>query len=453
MKKFKDIIIVGFALFAMFLGAGNLIFPPTLGMIAGEKWLGSMIGFMLTGVGLPMLGVIAASKSGGKTTDVAKHLGEKQAMFLTFMIVLCIGPLLAIPRTAAVTYEIGVKPLFPNVSPIISAITFFLITLFFSTNSTTVIDKVGSILTPILLIVLTILIFVGIFMPIGVPIDTGNSQNFLRGFEEGYQTMDALASLIFATIIIQSIADKGYNDIKEQTNITITAGIIAATGLLIVYGGFVYLGATSSGIFPSELSRADLLMAIVYELLGKTGSIILSIAVSLACLTTAVGLTATAGNFFSQFSEKLTYKTVVYLVCAFSGFFAINGVDTIIALAVPILTVMYPLTIVLIVLSFFDKYIKYKWIYKGASLGALLMSLIQNFLAAEDQINNILVRIRFSPFFANMTPESVNFDTPIKIIESLPLATEGFAWIVPAITLGIIFGILEKSKSTGNLES
>lgn len=194
-------------------------------------------------------------------------------------------------------------------------------------------------------------------------------------------------------------------------------------------------------------------MTIVYELLGKAGSIILSIAVSLACLTTAVGLTATAGNFFSQFSEKLNYKTVVYLVCAFSGFFAISGVDTIIALAVPILTVMYPLTIVLIVLSFFDKYIKYKWVYKGASLGALLMSLIQNFLAAEDQFNNILERIRFSPFFANMTPESVNFDTPIKIIQSLPLATEGFAWIVPAIILGGVFGLLEKSQFLRGLES
>lgn len=447
MKKIKDIIVVGFALFAMFLGAGNLIFPPTLGAIAGDQWIGALVGFILTGVGLPVLGVVAASKAGGKSTDVAKHLGEKPAMFLTFMIVICIGPLLAIPRTAAVTYEIGIKPLFPNASPIISAIVFFLITLFFTINSTKVIDKVGAILTPLLLVVLAVVILVGIFSPIGIPINTGNEHNFLRGFEEGYQTMDALASLVFATIIIQSIADKGYDDLKDRIRITITAGIIAAMGLFIVYGGFLYLGATASGVFSPEFSRAELLIGIVNKLLGNSGGIILSIAVSLACLTTSVGLTATAGNFFSQFSSKLNYKTVVYLVCAFSVFFAINGVDTIISLSVPLLTLMYPVTIVLIILSLFDDFIRYKSIYKGACLGALIVSIIQNFLAAEDQINNLLEKLRYSPFFANMTPESVNFDTSIKIIESLPLATEGFAWIVPGIVLGLVFIFLEKSKT------
>lgn len=448
MKKFKDIIIVGFALFAMFLGAGNLIFPPTLGMIAGEEFLPAMIGFMSTGVGLPVLGVIAASKAGGKTTDVAKHLGEKPAMFLTFMIVLCIGPLLAIPRTAAVTHELSISPIFPNVSPIVTAVGFFLITLFFTINASSVIDKVGSILTPVLLIVLAIIVFTGIFMPMGVPADTGSTQNFLRGFEEGYQTMDALASLVFATIIIQSIADKGYSDLNEQIKITIIAGLIAAAGLFMVYGGFVYIGATGSGIFSSDLSRADLLIALVDRLLGSVGSGVLGLAVGLACLTTSVGLVATAGNFFSGLSDKLSYKTVVYIVCAFSAFFAINGVDTIISLSVPLLTVMYPVTIVLIVLSLFDRFIKYKSVYKGACLGALIFSILQNFLAAEDLINSLLERLSVSPFFANITPERVNFDTPIRIIESLPLATQGFAWIVPAIVLGICFGLWERSRKS-----
>ncbi len=447
MKKFKDIIVVGFALFAMFLGAGNLIFPPTLGLIAGDKFFSAMVGFMLTGVGLPVLGVIAAAKAGGKTKDVAKHLGEKPAMFLTFMIVLCIGPLLAIPRTAAVTHELSISPIFPSISPVISAIVFFLITMFFTLNASSVIDKVGTILTPLLLIVLAIIIFTGIFSPIGVPIDNGSSENFIRGFEEGYQTMDALASLIFATIIIQSIKEKGYNKLKDQINITIIAGVIAALGLFMVYGGFVYLGATGSGIFSNDLSRADLLMSLVGQLLGNVGSIILAIAVGLACLTTSVGLVATAGEFFSGLYDKLSYRNVVYIVCAFSAFFAINGVDTIISLSVPLLTVMYPVTIVLIILSLFDKFIKYKSVYKGACLGALVFSVIQNFLAAEDQINSLLERLNISPFFANITPERVNFDTPIKIIESLPLATEGFAWIVPAIVLGLIFVVNEILKN------
>lgn len=446
MKKLKDIIIVGFALFAMFLGAGNIIFPPTLGAMAGSSWLSTMIGFMLTGVGLPVLGVIAASKAGGKTTDVFKHLGKTPAMFMTFMIILAIGPLLAIPRTAAVTYEIGVKPLF-SVGPAISAIIFFGVTLFFTLNANSVIDKVGSILTPVLLIVLAIIIVVGIVNPIGQPVVTNNSQHFLRGFEEGYQTMDALASLIFATIIIQSIAQKGYEKLSEQINITIIAGIIAAAGLSMVYGGFIYLGATSSGVLSSELSRADLLIALIEKILGGAGNIILGLAISLACLTTSVGLTATAGNFFSGLSDKISYKAVVYIVCGFSAFFAINGVDTLISFAVPILTVLYPVTIVLITLSLLDNFIKYKSTYKGACLGALIISLTQNILNAEGFINDILAKLQLSPFFANITPEKVNFDTPIAVIESLPLASQGFAWIIPAIVLGLVFTLVEKIKN------
>ena len=155
MKKTKDIIVVGFALFAIFLGAGNLIFPPTLGHIAGKGWPFTMLGFMLTGVGLPVLGVIATAKAGGQTTDVFKHLGDKAAGILTFLILLAIGPLLAIPRTAAVTYEIGVKPVF-NISPVISALIFFAVVLYFTLNAMSVVDKIGSILTPLLLVVLAI---------------------------------------------------------------------------------------------------------------------------------------------------------------------------------------------------------------------------------------------------------------------------------------------------------
>ena len=167
----------------------------------------------------------------------------------------------------------------------------------------------------------------------------------------------------------------------------------------------------------------------------------------MACITTAVGLTATAGNFFAAvFNNKVSYKSIVWITCAFSAFFAINGVDTLIAFAVPILTVIYPVTIVLIVMSLADDLIKHKSAYRGACLGAFVMSLIQNILNAEDSINRFLETIRVSPFFANITPERVNFDTPISIIESLPLASQGFGWIIPAIVLGVAFAIYEARK-------
>lgn len=445
-KKKKDTLITGFALFAIFLGAGNLIFPPTLGHIAGTKWASSMAGFMLTGVGLPVLGIIAAAKAGGRTIDVFKHLGPKAANIMTFIIILAIGPLLAIPRTAAVTYEIGVKPVF-GISPVISAVIFFAIVLYFTLNAMSVVDKVGSILTPILIAVLAILIIVGITNPIGTPIVTGNTKNFLRGFEEGYQTMDGIGSLVLATIIIQSIAQKGYEERKDQVRMTCISGFIAALGLFCVYGGFIYLGATSSGVLPKDLSRAELVIELVNGILGSWGGVILGLAISLACITTAVGLTATAGNFFAAvFNNKVSYKSIVWITCAFSAFFAINGVDTLIAFAVPILTVIYPVTIVLIVMSLADDFIKHKSAYRGACLGAFIMSLIQNILNAEDSINRFLETIRVSPFFANITPERVNFDTPISIIESLPLASQGFGWIIPAIVLGVAFAIYEARK-------
>ena len=151
-KQIIDTMVVGFALFAMFLGAGNLIFPPTLGAISGDKWYLAMIGFMMTGIGLPILGVVAAAKAGGRLEDVAGKVNKTFSILFGSLIMICIGPLLAIPRTCATTYEIAIQPLFGNISPILISIIFFGITLFFTLNQSKVVDKIGSILTPILLV-------------------------------------------------------------------------------------------------------------------------------------------------------------------------------------------------------------------------------------------------------------------------------------------------------------
>ncbi|SHK43202.1 branched-chain amino acid transport system II carrier protein [Tepidibacter formicigenes] len=425
-KTSKDVLVVGFALFAMFFGAGNLIFPPSLGLMSGTNWIPSLIGFLLTGIGMPLLGIIAASKAGGSLSDLADKVSPTFSKILGTVIMLAIGPLLAIPRTGATTFEMGVKPLFPGVSPIITSIFFFGITLFLAINPSGVVDKIGKILTPVLLIALITIIFKGITSPIGSPIDTGLKNPFSKGFTEGYQTMDALASMVFAGIVIGSLVQKGYTDTKQQIKLTIMSGLVAAIGLALVYGGLMYLGATGSGVFPGDIAKTDLTIAITERILGNTGKVLIGISVSLACLTTSVGLTATCGEYFSKLSKgKLSYKAVAIIVTVFSAVVSNFGVETIVKIAVPLLVTVYPVGIILIVMNIFDDFIPNKTAYTGAVFGALCVSLFDALAAMEIQISPIA-----------------------NVILKLPLADAGFAWITPAVIGSIISILILKKKQT-----
>ncbi|SHG94944.1 branched-chain amino acid transport system II carrier protein [Tepidibacter thalassicus] len=415
-KTSKDVLVVGFALFAMFFGAGNLIFPPSLGLISGDKWSFSLIGFLLTGIGMPLLGIIAASKAGGSLSDLADKVSPTFSKILGTVIMLAIGPLLAIPRTGATTFEMGIKPLFPGANQIIASMIFFGITLFLVINPSGVIDKIGKILTPVLLIALITIIFKGITNPIGSPVNTGLENPFSKGFTEGYQTMDALASMVFAGIVISSLIQKGYKDTKEQVKLTIMSGLVAAIGLAIVYGGLMYLGATSSGIFPADIPKTNLTLAITEKILGNAGKALIGISVSLACLTTSVGLTATCGEYFNKLSKgKLSYKFIVVMVSIFSTIVSNFGVETIVKIAVPLLVTVYPIGIILIIMNIFDDFIPNKAAYTGAVFGALCISLFDALAAIGIKISIIT-----------------------NIILKFPLANEGFAWLIPAIIGSII---------------
>lgn len=423
-KENKDIFVVGLALFAMFFGAGNLIFPPALGLASGGQWLPCMIGFFLTGIGMPILGILAVSKAGGTIDDLANKVNPTFSKILGTTIILAIGPLLAIPRTGATVFEMGVKPLFPGVSPVVVSIVYFAITLFFVIKPSGIIDKIGKYLTPVLLVIVSLIIFKGITSPIGNPIDTGITNTFTKGFTDGYQTMDALASIIFGGIIMVSLAEKGYTKKSEQINLTVKAGLIAGIGLAFVYGGLLYLGATGSGVFPADIPRTDLIVSITQNVLGELGKVGIGVAVSVACLTTSVGLTATVGNYFEKLTKgKLTYRAIVIGTCVISAVFATVGVEQIVKLAVPLLVTVYPVAIVLILVSLFDNFISNKRVYLGATYGALCVSLFDALAA-------------------------VGIDTAFvgEFINSLPLAGMGFAWVTPAIIGSIITTKLIKGK-------
>ncbi|WZL74159.1 branched-chain amino acid transport system II carrier protein [Clostridiaceae bacterium 35-E11] len=423
-QKRKDVFIVGFALFAMFFGAGNLIFPPSLGVMAGKSWPLALIGFLLTGVGMPLLGIISVSKVGSTLNDLADKVSPTFSKVLGTIIMLAIGPLLAIPRTGATTFEMGIKPLFPSLSPWIVSIIYFSITLFFVLKPSSIVDRIGKILTPALLVTLFFVIYKGIVSPIGTPIDNGLANPFTIGFTEGYQTMDALASIVLAGIVINSLIAKGYQKRQEQIKVTIQAGVIAALGLAAVYGGLMYLGATGSSVFPMDMAKTDLTISITNRILGSVGKISIGIAVSLACLTTAVGLTATVGEFFHHLSKgSFPYKTTVTAITVFSAIVSNFGVNTIVKFSVPLLVTVYPIAILLIVMNLFDQYIPNKAAYTGAVFGALFVSL-----------------------FDALATLGIEISAVTNIIETFPLARQGFAWITPAIVGSLLMMMLIKKK-------
>ena len=328
-KTNKDVIILGFALFAMFFGAGNLIFPPFLGVISGSNWLVGFGGFILADVGLSLLAIVSASKCNGQVNTLLSRSGKTLGIILGSAIMICLGPLLAIPRTAATTFEMGIKPLFNGFSPILFSIIFFGITFILTIKPSKVVDIIGQFLTPALLIALGVLIVKGIISPLGEMGPTSiNGNLFSEGVKQGYQTMDALGAVSLSAVMMLSLSNKGYKDENQKTKITLKAGIVAAIGLILVYGGLTYLGATVSKVYGQDVVQTSLIVQITASLLGNTGKIILAIIVMLACLTTAIGLTSATAQFFEKTTNgKLKYSLIVTIVCIFSAIVFHNGIS------------------------------------------------------------------------------------------------------------------------------
>jgi LIVCS family branched-chain amino acid:cation transporter len=430
-KRTGDITWVGLALFAMFFGAGNLIFPPFMGFLAGPSWPIALAGFLITGIGMPLLGIMASSRSGGTVERLAGKVNPLFGRVLSIVIILAIGPLLAIPRTAATTFEMGVRPNIPSATAVVSSIIYFAITLFFAYNQKKVVDDIGKILTPFLLLTLALIILKGVFSPLGEVAGNGLPNAFGRGFREGYQTMDAMASVVFAEIIIAAMVFKGYSRPSEQVKMASLSGLVAATGLGLVYGGLMYLGASSVRLFPADIERTDLLIRITQGLLGSAGKVALGAAVALACLTTSIGLTATVGDYFSTLSKgKIGYKMICFLTCLFSAVFATVGVTTIVKVALPLLVMVYPVVIVLVILTMAGGLTKSRATYVGAIFGGAATSLFDALTAAGVPV------------------EPVN-----RLIQTIPLAKSGFPWILPALAGGLIGAIVAKAGAGGTVAS
>lgn len=419
-KLVTDSIVVGFALFAMFFGAGNVVFPPYLGMHAGEQWANGFLFYFIADIGLALVAMFAILHAGG-ADNITGRIGHAASNVLMCAVILCIGPMVAIPRTAATTLEMSVTPFFSGMSPVVFSIIFFAVILLLSIKQSAVIDIVGKILTPALLIGLLVLIVKGFVSPIGDIVDTGVSASevTVNGIKSGYQTMDVLAAMAFGIIILSSADEKGYTDSKSAAKMIGIAAALSGVLLMIVYFGLTYLGATASTVFPTDISRANLVIGIVELLLGKAGLIIFAIVVALACITTAVALVSSSASFFAKLADdKISYSVFVVVICVSSAIISNLGLDMIIAIATPVLDIVYPPMLVLILLSWFgDK------LHKSVYVSSVAGSLIASVLATASL-----------------------YGMSVPVIDSLPLASLGLGWVTPAALFGLVAYLVSKVK-------
>ena len=420
-KKFgADSIVVGFALFSMFFGAGNVIFPPYLGFGAGTQWVNGFLFYFIADIGLALFALFTLLKVGG-SENITGRIGSVASNILMSAIILCIGPMVAIPRTAATTFEMSVAPLISGVSPVIFSVAFFIVVLLLSIRQSAVIDVVGKVLTPALLIGLLVLIIKGIISPLGSIVNPHVDSSFVivNGIKSGYQTMDVLAALAFGIIILKSAQEKGYSDGRESSKMIRAAAVIAGVLLLIVYFGLTYLGATSASLFSLGISRAELVIGIVERLLGKVGLVIFAVVVALACMTTAVALVSSAASFFEKLTKgRLSYAALVIIICVSSAVISNLGLDRIVAVASPILDIVYPPTLVLIALSWFGDRLS-RGVYRWAVIGALIASVLSTLSL---------------------------YGVSVPIVNTLPLASLGLGWIVPAAVFGIVAYVIGRLR-------
>lgn len=421
-----DTLLIGLMLFSMFFGAGNLIFPPFLGAESGTSFWAAMLGFIATGVGLPFAVLYAVSLVKGGVQTIGNRVHPIFSTVFMVVIYLSIGPFLAIPRNANVAYEMGIKPFLNETVHssfvlLLFTFVFFALVYVVSLNPEKMERYMSRWITPILLISIIALCVVGFIMldaPLQAPSVQYQSGAFSKGFIEGYNTMDALAALAFGIVILTSIQQRGITERRQLTRYTLKAGLIAGALLSFVYISLGLIGGkmATNGSFENG---TDILSATSTVLFGQSGKTLLGIIFTLACFTTVVGLTTACGQYFSNLATKLNYKTVV-LVVTLVGFTLSNlGLNQILKFSVPFLVTAYPLTIVLIALTFFNRYFKNPKRVYGSTL------LLTGVFAVIGGLN---------AFGIDLGPVQ-------SVREILPFSSMGLDWIVPAL-VGVVVGIV-----------
>jgi LIVCS family branched-chain amino acid:cation transporter len=434
MKRFsrKELIFLSFMLFSMFFGAGNLIFPAFLGRSAGEDLPFALAGFVISAVGLPILGVMAVAKVGDFST-LTNRVHPLFAVIFPFLIYVSIGPGLAIPRAGTIAYEMGMKPFLPPSAAdqpwmlIIYTMVFFSLVLWLSLSPSKLVDRFGKLLTPILLCMIVLIFAKSLLTPIGSFGETAEayeSSPLLKGFLDGYLTMDALASLVFGIVVANTIRAKGVEDKKQVAKYMTIAGLGAGTLLAAIYSILGFLGASSAALGQAD-NGAQVLTAVMNSLFGQGGTLMLGALFTLACLCVSIGLVISCSQYFSGILPFLSYKKWAVVLSALSAFVANLGLTQILAVSVPILGAIYPMAVVLIILGLLDRQLKHA---KGVYFTTILLT---GAFSLTETINVTFLARSLDGFLGYF-----------------PLYAQGVGWLVPAI-LGAAAGFLySKAKGT-----
>ena len=423
----KNILLIGFALFSLFFGAGNLILPPLLGFKAGSSWYLVALGFCLSAVIIPLIGLMAHAKLQGTLFDFAKKVSPRFSLVYCFLIYV-ISITLPSPRTASVTHEMAIAPIF-GTSPWLTSSIYFILVLLFVLNRSKILDLIGKILTPTIILILIAIIgtaFFGFELSLGDPVF---ASPFSAGLLEGYQTFDAIGAVVVGGVIIISINLKfKHLSHLEKRKLIAKGSILAALALLLIYIGLIYTGALSQTKFEPEITRTALLTGISQITLGNTATLFLSVLVSLACFTTAVGIvTGTADYVKGRFSDSsMAYNATAILGCLLGILMGQFNVGYIIAVALPALMFIYPVTIVLI-----------------------LLNVVPNRLASDNVFRAVVVvSLLFSfPDFLG----SIGLGSEILTLqEFIPLSIYHLGWLLPAFLTFVIcnVGIIGKAKKS-----
>ena len=428
----RKLTLIGSMLFGLFFGAGNLIFPLILGAKAGQNLPAALLGLLITAAGIPLLGVmsIGLSRSEG-LPDLAGRVSPRFRVLFTCALYLTIGPLFAIPRCAATSFTIGVSPFVGGPAWLWQlgfSLFFFGAVLFFSLKPSKILDSVGKFLNPAFLLFLGIMLVAALIKPIQSVSSVAPSGDYVQsafsaGFLQGYDTLDALASLAFGIIVVRAVRQLGVTEPERVAVSTVHAGIVSMSLMALLYAATALVGAQSFGLYAQRLfdpgfTGGDAFAIIAHHYFGTWGGLLLAATVTLCCMKTAVGLvTSCAGTFEEMFPDKLSYSQWAVVFSVVSLLISNFGLSKIIAFSAPVLYFLYPLAIVLILLGLFGRFFGharpvYRWTM-GFTLAAAVLELCRV--------------VQFQPVAG-------------FVGRFLPFYSYGLGWVIPSV-LGFIVGM------------
>ncbi len=421
-----EILFLGLAFFATYFGAGNLIFPLMMGLESGSQWLPGIIGLVISGVTLPLLCIVIFGYMDDMEQWMYDHVGVRY--YKTYLaIMLVVGcQLAAVPRTAGVGVELGLQSISSAIPYIPAAIIYFIVVIFFTKTEENALDNIGKILTPLMVIILFGIVVKNIIAPIDTPVDTGISGGgaLVNSLLEGYNTGDLIVSFLMASVFLGTVKAKGYTSPKECGKATLKAAIVAFICLSVIYGGLLYLGACGGSHFDSSISNSDLLVALIEMSGGTMMRQILGVAVTLTCLTTAIGeTTATSQFFYKEFNGKYKYRHISIFWAIVSMLVSLIGLDRLLTIISPLYSTFYAVGLSLLLILILRKVTPNDTANRGALYVVTVVAILELVVSYASNVPVIST-------FVNM----------------VPLHAQGFGWVVPFIVGYVVGAIIGSTK-------